>query len=54
MARYTLHTGEVGDMAHIPALRGDLNRSLGDLVPCVHEEAQVVFDSEFPLDGESE
>jgi hypothetical protein len=37
-------------MVHIPNLRSELNRSLGELVPCVHEEADVVFETEFPLD----
>lgn len=49
MGKYTLHTDEVGDMAHIPSLRSELNRSLGDLVPAVHEEAEFVFEEEFPL-----
>lgn len=54
MGKYTLYTDEVGDMAHIPSIRNELNRSLGDLVPTVHEEAQVVFEDEFPLKGDGE
>lgn len=56
-AELTLHTDEIGDNIQIPVIVNTLNRSLGDLVPLVHDEAVLAFDEAFPFDdseGKSE
>ena len=50
-ARFTLHQEEIGDHIQVPAIQSNFNRSLGFLVPEVHDEAIAAFEEAFPLEG---
>jgi hypothetical protein len=53
-AELTLYTDEIGDNIQVPVIQNILNRSLGDLIPLVHEEAVLAFEDAFPFDHEDD
>ncbi|KAJ2936513.1 hypothetical protein H1R20_g580, partial [Candolleomyces eurysporus] len=53
-AELTLHTDEIGDNIQIPVIANTLNKSLGSLVPLVHDEAVLAFEEAFPFNREDE
>ena len=50
-AVYTLHMDEVRAPHQVPII---LNRSLGELLPLVHQEVVLAFEETFPLEGDGE
>ncbi|KAF5332141.1 hypothetical protein D9611_008153 [Ephemerocybe angulata] len=46
---FTMYFKEIGDGLQIGPIRHNLTRSLGDLLPSVHEEAVLALEDAFPL-----
>ncbi|KAF5332161.1 hypothetical protein D9611_008152 [Ephemerocybe angulata] len=51
-AKHTMWYDEIGDHLQVKPIRQNLNRSLGELLPLVHEEAVLAFEDAFPLTNE--